>query len=173
MVFILSFFIGVGLGVLLCNAWKLPDRCVLCEGIRYHAPCMLNLTTGEVVEMELYEPHPKLVAEIASFHPRGDWAIMYGAGLTLNRDRAKWKIDICLQHNEGYLKYTEFCYFCRFRLLKYRHDKYVIVDLYDRKHPSVYPVKDGAEYNMRCYTVTVSKEDAYRITLKGKLPNYE
>ena len=41
-----------------------PDRCSLCDHIPSHAPCLVNLNTGEVGEIALYEPHHTLVGEI-------------------------------------------------------------------------------------------------------------
>ena len=165
------FFAGLVAALLaILLSYKLPDRCALCEGIRYHAPCMVNLTTGEVVEMELYEPHPTLVAEISSFQPGGDLSFLYGAGLKLIRNRgSSWTIETSLSGNRGYIKFSEFCYLCRWRLLKCGFDRYAVVDLYDRKHPAVYSVRNGAAYDMRCYTVTVSKEKEYTVSVEGKL----
>ena len=35
-----------------------PKRCAICDSIPYHAPCLVNLATGEVGELTVYEPHP-------------------------------------------------------------------------------------------------------------------
>ena len=35
-----------------------PKRCAICDSIPYHAPALVNLATGEVGELTVYEPHP-------------------------------------------------------------------------------------------------------------------
>ena len=42
-----------------------PERCSLCDDLSRHAPCIINLSTGEKLELDVYEPHPFLVGEIA------------------------------------------------------------------------------------------------------------
>ena len=44
-------------------------ECCLCSSFRYHAPCLIDLETGELIELDLYFPHPPLVAEISDFQP--------------------------------------------------------------------------------------------------------
>lgn len=34
-----------------------PEHCVVCS-VKYHAPALLDLSTGELGEMEVYSPHP-------------------------------------------------------------------------------------------------------------------
>ena len=50
-----------------CSTEKIPepDRCAICADLPRHAPCIVNLSTGELLELDMYEPHPTLVAEIA------------------------------------------------------------------------------------------------------------
>lgn len=45
-----------------------PVHCALCgsgDRMTYHAPCVLNLSTGEITELRIYLPHPVLVGELA------------------------------------------------------------------------------------------------------------
>lgn len=45
---------------------KLGNKeCCLCSSFRYHAPCLIDLKTGELIELRLYEDHPTLVAELS------------------------------------------------------------------------------------------------------------
>lgn len=34
-----------------------PKECVLCTEAPHHAPCLLNLSTGEIEELTVYDPH--------------------------------------------------------------------------------------------------------------------
>lgn len=58
-----------------------PERCSLYDNSSYHAPCILNLSTGELVELEIYDPHPYKVGEIAVEQPGGYFSFVRGAGL--------------------------------------------------------------------------------------------
>ena len=48
-----------------------PKRCAICESIPYHAPALVNLATGEVGELTVYEPHPFKVAELNPYQKVG------------------------------------------------------------------------------------------------------
>ena len=58
-----------------------PDWCRVCNYIPSHAPCLVNLNTGEVGEIYLYEPHYSLVGEIAEKQRGGYFCFMSIAGL--------------------------------------------------------------------------------------------
>lgn len=51
--------------VIILSVKQEQKECCLCESFRYHAPCMVDLETGNVLELELYDPHPVMVAELA------------------------------------------------------------------------------------------------------------
>ena len=50
-------------------AYFAPGQCTLCNFIKSHAPCIVNMQTGEVQELDLYFPHRTLVAELADPQP--------------------------------------------------------------------------------------------------------
>ena len=52
-------------------ALPVPERCSLCDNLPRHAPYIVNLSTGELVELEIYDPHPHKIAEIAEEQPCG------------------------------------------------------------------------------------------------------
>ena len=39
--------------------------CCLCDSFRFHAPCLIDLETGDLIELDLYFPHETKVAELA------------------------------------------------------------------------------------------------------------
>ena len=45
-----------------------PERCAICDSIPMHAPALVNMATGEVGELTVYEPHPFQAGEICYFH---------------------------------------------------------------------------------------------------------
>ena len=44
-------------------------ECCLCSSFRFHAPCLVDLETGEMIELDLYFPHETKVAELADPQP--------------------------------------------------------------------------------------------------------
>ena len=58
-----------------------PERCSICDDLSRHALCIINLSTGEKLELDLYEPHPFLVGEIAEEQPGGYFSFIRGASI--------------------------------------------------------------------------------------------
>ena len=58
-----------------------PEQCSICDYIPSHAPCLVNLHTGEVGEIFCYDPHPEKVGEIADYQRGGYFCFMSVAGL--------------------------------------------------------------------------------------------
>ena len=52
-------------------------ECCLCSSFRYHTPCLIDLETGKMIELDLYFPHESLVAELADPQPeRGTFSFV-------------------------------------------------------------------------------------------------
>ena len=54
--------------------------CCLCSSFRYHAPCLIDLETGDMVELALYDPHPTKGAELAEKQSHIDTFSFVGIG---------------------------------------------------------------------------------------------
>ena len=71
-------------------------------------------------------------------------------------------------------KYDEqyFCSSCRELLAEYKGNGYVLADLRNPDTPTIYPVKAGTEFEVRCYTVSVTEteEKELDITVLGSIP---
>ena len=48
---------------------SLKKDCCLCDSFRYHAPCLIDLDEGKILELDLYFPHETKVAELADEQP--------------------------------------------------------------------------------------------------------
>ena len=145
-----------------------PNRCPLCGFIKSHAPCLVNVKTGEVEEMALYTPHYKLVGEIAEVQDDSTFSFVDVAGAKGTRLSSPWimELDIPVMSAPA-LKY-HFCRDCR-KLLS-GHDGYVIADLYIHGKPAVYEIYDGMKLDLRCYTISAEKSDIgneYAFTIEG------
>lgn len=152
-----------------------PDRCSVCDYIPSHAPCLVNLNTGGVGEIALYEPHHTLVGEIAEEQRGGYFRFMSVAGL-------QGYLDACIPEAHvtvpgGVEKYEEkyFCSTCRELLATYAQCGFVMADLRDPETPTIYPVEVGTEFEVRCYKVFVSEDDEGEldIAVLGSIPTDE
>ena len=152
-----------------------PDRCSVCDYIPSHAPCLVNLNTGEVGEIALYEPHHTLVGEIAEEQRGGYFRFMSVAGLQGYLDACVPEAHVTVQ--DGVEKYEEkyFCSTCRELLEAYAQCGYVLADLRNPETPTLYPVDAGTEFEVRCYKVSVIKdaEGELDITVLGTIPTDE
>lgn len=149
-----------------------PERCRVCDYIPSHAPCLVNLKTGEVGEIALYEPHPTLVGEIAETQRGGYFCFMSVAGLRgyVNASVPEGHVTV----PEEVEKYEEkyFCIACREQLEVYAGCGYVLADLRNPETPTIYPVETGTEFEVRCYKVTVTENDEGELDISviGSIP---
>lgn len=152
-----------------------PDRCSVCDYIPSHAPCLVNLNTGEVGEIALYEPHRTLVGEIAEEQRGGYFSFMSVAGLRGYLDACVPEAHVTVP--DGVEKYEEkyFCSTCRELLREYSHCGFVLADVRNPEAPTVYPVEAGTEFEVRCYTVVITETDKGEldISLVGSIPTEE
>lgn len=58
-----------------------PEECSICGHLKCHAPCILNLATGEIGELELYQPNLQKVGEVAEEQAGGTFSFICPAGL--------------------------------------------------------------------------------------------
>lgn len=134
-----------------------PERCALCgEGIRYHAPCLLDLSTGQMGEMVVYTPHRSIQGEIAPMETQKTGTFNYQpcAGLLGVRDTCNHTFKVTLPGKQELMNPALFCQECRQLLAEAGLEGYVIVDLYDLDHIQAYPIQDNV---IRDYRISVTK----------------
>ena len=146
-----------------------PERCSLCDSFPRHAPCILKLSTGELVELVIYDPHPYKVAELAEEQPGGYFSFVRGAGLEGHMVAAEYltaTIPVKTEHmNKEY-----FCSDCRELLDDYKRCGYVLADVRDPEVSVLYPIEEGTSFSLRCYEVEIEKnveDDKYELTVRG------
>ena len=66
---ILSLLLILATIALIVRTAQEEKPCCLCNSFRYHAPCLFDLETGKMIELDLYFPHHTLVAELAEKQP--------------------------------------------------------------------------------------------------------
>ena len=136
-----------------------PRVCALCSNktnANIHAPCIVNLATGEVAELAAYDPHP---TEVSAEGKKGYTSFYTGAGAVIQQDSDNEYCVASLPIEEEPMNHTHFCYNCRCRIMELDRDGYVIADLYDPENISVFEVCNSVEYWIRDYLVTVTQTD--------------
>ena len=147
------------------------EDCVVCGYIKCHAPCILNLATGEIDELQLYMPHDQIVGEIAAEQTGGTFAFMSAAGVYGTRHTDPWYIELEIPMVGNSKKTSNFCDKCLLLLEDYKYG-FVLLDIFDLENPVVYRIEAGASYEMRCYKIGISlnsEDESYILRLNGTL----
>ena len=148
-----------------------PKECALCDAFPRHAPCLVNLNTGELYEPVIYQPHHTKVAELAEEQRGGYMSLVHFgdiSGILLGAYRVELKSPEKLTGIQNGL----FCNSCR-KLLKENSCKgYIFADLRIPETPTVWRIADGVSFSVRCYDVQISRNtetDELDILLEGTL----
>jgi len=150
-----------------------PDRCPLCEFIKSHAPCIVNVRTGEVVELALYQPHYTLVGELAEVQENSTFSFVSAAGASGYRISSPYRMELEVPITKEPLLKTNFCKGCR-ALLTECGTGYVLADLYERGTPSIFAIEDGLSFSVRCYDIAVSyneEKELFDLVIEGTYHN--
>jgi len=145
-----------------------PQQCAMCTSLPHHALCIINLSTGEKVELNVYEPHPFLAGEIADEQTGGYFCFIHSAGVEGYKIAAEFIVAAIPIKSER-IKQQYFCSSCRKRLEDSENNGYVLVDLLEPKDPVVFPIHPDTAFSVRCYSVAVqeSEDNTYKITVTG------
>ncbi|MBQ7298856.1 MAG: hypothetical protein IJW77_03345 [Clostridia bacterium] len=151
-----------------------PRICALCSNktnANIHAPCIVNLATGEVAELAIYDPHP---TETYAVEKKGYTSFFAAAGAVIQQNCDSEYCVASLPKTEEPMAPAHFCYECRRILTEPDRNGYVIADMYNPEAVEVYTVWDGAKYEIRDYLVTVNRTDsgALEIEVHGLLDEH-
>lgn len=147
-----------------------PDQCSMCDDLSRHDLCIINLSTGEKLELDIYEPHPFLVGEIAEEQPGEYFSFIRGAGVEGYKVAAEYVVVSVPVRAEKKMNQLYFCNACREQLANNANNGYVLVDLKEPSKPVVYTVDASTSFSVRCYSVSVqenTEEDKYEIAIVG------
>ena len=132
-----------------------PERCALCgEGDSYHAPCLVNLSTGQLGELRVYAYAPTQEGKLDPQEAECSGTLHFQpcAGLTAIRDAGLHTCQVSLPKERDLMDPALFCRECRRLLAGAGLEGYVIVDLYDLGHIRAYPIQGGSIRNYRIST---------------------
>ena len=165
---IILWIVIVGLVLSACGN-NFPERCSLCDDLSRHAPCIINLSTGEKLELEIYDPHPSLVGEIAEEQRGGYFSFVRGAGVEGYKLGAE-SVTITIPVKFDKMDQRYFCNDCREQLADLKQSGYALVDLKNVDQPTIYSIEDGNSFSIRCYEVTIkelTELNEYEISVIG------
>lgn len=136
-----------------------PEHCAICDSIPYHAPALVNLSTGEVGELAVYEPHPFKAGELWEYQQGGTFSFLTVAGITGYRDTARWEahISIPMEQNEYEEKY--FCRSCRDKLHPFSQTGFVLADMRFPSEPVIYFIQGNTEILQDNYRIQMEVND--------------
>ena len=148
-----------------------PEQCSLCAGLPHHAPCIINLSTGEMLELAVYEPHPFIIGELAEEQQCETFSFIRGAGVEGYKLSAE-SIIIKVPTNADEMEDKHFCNSCRERLADCKNQGYALLDLMDSNNPVIYKIDTDARVSFRCYCISmreIKADGKYEITIIGFL----
>lgn len=147
-----------------------PKRCAICDSIPYHAPALVNLATGEVGELAVYEPHPFKVAELNEYQQGGTFSFIYVAGLNGYSDTANWETHITIPTNENEYEEKHFCKSCRERIFGHTEKGFLLLDLRTPESFDILSLDFEEIQLVRCYEVQKKEGmDEIEIIVHGTL----
>ena len=131
-------------------------ECCLCSSFRYHAPCLIDLETGKLIELDLYFPHHTLVAELADPQPEmGTFSFVSIGNVSGTKLTDSKKIEIHIPDDKTYN--PALCSNCRQQLPFGHTGRYIFADLYSKEEKLLMPIKADTAFSLRCYDVTTER----------------
>lgn len=153
-----------------------PELCAICEdgnGNRHHAPVLVNLSTGTMRELEIYDRDPRRPWEVAEEQRWDDWVFTFIDGnATMSWSSEDHKNIAHIGDDLGKLDPALFCHDCRALLTETASEGYVLLDMYDLEHIQAFVIEDGEEHSIRDYTVSIYKDkenDGLKVEVTGHL----
>ena len=147
-----------------------PERCAICDSIPFHAPALVNLATGEVGELAVYDPHPFKVAELNEYQQGGTFCFIYSAGLNGYSDTANWETHITIPTNENEYEEKFFCKSCRILISGHTENGFLLLDLRTPDSFSILSLDSEDIQTVRCYEVQTKQSiDEIEIVVHGTL----
>ena len=151
-------------------------ECCLCNSFRYHAPCLIDLETGEMIELDLYFPHETKVAELAEEQPEmGTFSFVRLGNVSGTKLTDSKEIEILVPKADK-TNNPALCKKCRELLQPGYRGRYVLADLYSKDAKELMCIEDGTSVSVRCYDVCMienKEKEGTVVTIQGTLEDAE
>ena len=146
-------------------------ECCLCDSFRYHAPCLIDLETGKLIELDLYFPHHTLVAELADPQPEmGTFSFVSIGNVSGTKLTDSKKIEIHIPNDKTYN--PALCSDCKKQLPLGHTSRYIFADLYGKDEKELIPIKANEAFSLRCYDITTennAEKGGISVVIQGTL----
>ena len=143
-----------------CYFSREQKDCCLCSSFRYHAPCLIDLETGEMIELDLYYPHPTKVAELAEEQPQMDTFSFVKLGDAVGTKLTDSKtIEMHVPVSEKTVN-PALCRECKKQIGGMFVDRYVLADLYNKEEKTLIPIDADLSMVLRCYEITSQEAES-------------
>ena len=146
-------------------------ECCLCSSFRYHAPCLIDLETGKLIELDLYFPHESLVAELADPQPeRGIFSFVSIGNISGTKQTGPERIDLHVPNDIAF--FPALCRDCKKQLPSGYDSRYVFADLYGMDEKILIPIEADTAFSLRCYDVTTqtnTEKGGVSVIIQGTL----
>ena len=170
---LLSLFLAVSMAALVGCASNVQKECCLCNSFRYHAPCLIDLETGELIELDLYFPDDKLVAELEDPQPEIDTFSFVKLG-NVSGTKMTGNKTIELHIPNDTTAFPSLCKECKKQLPVGYTSRYVFADLYGTEEKFLIPIAENTTVSLRCYERSM-KQDVEKggisVVIQGTLEN--
>lgn len=151
-----------------------PTACALCgdNGRVRTYPCLVDLNTGSVGEIRVEDRSWEYLDENQQFRETGvhtTFSFLVGCTVMASSDAEKSTAEVLVDRELLSFVPELYCRDCREKIeAAGLTGGYALADLYDPGGISVYPITEGAEYDIRGYEVMVSSAgDDLRVTVNG------
>ena len=146
--------------------------CCLCNSFRYHAPCLIDLETGDLIELDLYFPHETKVAELADEQPEmGTFSFVRLGNITGTKLTDSKIIEFGVPIADKTYN-PALCKDCKKLLQAGYKGRYVLADLYDMEIKGLIPIAPNTTIDLRCYEITMvenTEKNEIAVTIQGTL----
>lgn len=157
---LLSPFLAVLTATFIGCAKQEQKACCLCSSFRYHAPCLVDLETGDLIELDLYFPHPSLVAELADPQPAQEtFSLICLGNVSGIKDTSQMAVNINIPSADK-TSSPALCQDCRVKLQTGYKGRYVLADLYDKEAKTLIPIQADTNITLRCYEIIMQHNEA-------------
>ena len=147
-------------------------ECCLCDSFRYHAPCLIDLETGKMIELDLYFPHETLVAELADPQPEmGTFSFVSIGNVSGTKLTDSKVIELSVPLADK-TSNPALCKGCRRLLPSGYSGRYILADLYDKEIKELIPIVANTSIDLRCYEITMvenTEKNEINVTIQGTL----
>ena len=165
--------VAIAIVALIFFFFQNQQDCSVCNSFRYHAPCLIDLDEGKILELDLYFPHDTKVAELAPEQPEMGTFSFVRMGNILGTKLTDSKIvEFSVPLSDK--TYTPaLCKSCRKSLQDGYRGRYVLADLYDMNIKTIIPIIPSSEIlEIRCYQISMTlheESEEIAVTIQGVL----